>query len=782
MRKRQEAPAGHPRSPLHQPSVHESSLRHTSGEALYIDDLPVPPGLLHAHIVTSPHPRARILRRELALARAAPGVLAVLDARDVPGVNDVGPVVHDEELFASEEVHFVGQSLALVLAQTPAQARRAAALVEFEYEPLPAILTVQEAVAQGSFLGEPHLIERGDPAQALQGAPLRLKGELHSPAQDHFYLETHISLALPVEGGAVHLYCSTQHPSEVQAIVARVLGVGRHQVVVEVPRMGGAFGGKETQAAQFAAMAALGAAVTGRPVKVWLDRDQDMLTTGKRHPFWTRWEAGLDEEGRILALVVRTFSNGGFSTDLSVAILDRCLLHIDNCYFVPALRFEGRVARTNLPSNTAFRGFGGPQGMLIVEQVLCRAAERLGLDSAEIRRRNFYGRPPRDLTPYGQPLPPEQNRLQRLHDELLEGCAYHSRREEIARFNAASKHLKRGLAFQPVKFGISFTTSFLNQAAALVNVYSDGTVQLSHGGTEMGQGLHTKMMAICAHELGVPVSAIRAMNTATDKVPNTSATAASSGADLNGQAIQAACEVLRARLRPVAAALLQVEPAQVVFEQGYVHSVTHPELRLPFSRVTQQAYLSQVPMSATGYYRTPDLDYDRKAGCGRPFHYHAFGAAVVEVEVSGITGEHRLLRVDILHDVGRSLVPNIDVGQVEGAFVQGWGWLTIEELRCDSSGRLLTHGPGTYKIPAMGDVPRAFNVRLLEGAAQEGVIHGSKAVGEPPLMLAIGVVTALRQAVSAFGPPAVEVELDLPCTPEAVLRGIERLSASPARG
>ncbi|HLM44105.1 MAG TPA: molybdopterin cofactor-binding domain-containing protein, partial [Myxococcaceae bacterium] len=506
---------------------------------------------------------------------------------------------------------------------------------------------------------------------------------------------------------------------------------------------------KETQAAPFAAMAALGARATGRPVKVWLNRDRDMAYTGKRHPFWGRYDAGFDTEGRLLALKVELVSDGGWSSDLSRAILDRALFHLDNAYFVPALDFTGRVARTNLPSNTAFRGFGGPQGVFVMEEVLNRAAEHLGMDPTVMRERNYYREAPANVTQYGQVV--EGNRLPRIHAELMATSDYARRRAEIEAFNASSRWTKRGIGFQPVKFGISFTTSFLNQAGALVMLYTDGTVQLNHGGTEMGQGLHTKMRAVCAHELGVAPERIRVMHTSTDKVPNTSATAASSGSDLNGQAVKQACEVLRERLRPVAARLLQLERGgevdSLVFTAGRVFLPARAERSVSFAEVVHAAYLAQVSLSATGYYRTPDISYDRVAGRGKPFHYYAFGSAVVEVEVSGLTGEHRVRRVDVLHDVGTSLVPSIDKGQVEGAFIQGQGWLTCEEVLFDAKGRLLTHSPDTYKIPAVGDAPEDFRVALLERAPQDNSIHGSKAVGEPPFMLAIGVVTALRQAI-----------------------------------
>ncbi|SEU16674.1 xanthine dehydrogenase molybdopterin binding subunit [Stigmatella erecta] len=761
-------------SPLHAPAPHESALKHTSGEALYVDDLPTPPGTLVGHVIASPHAHARLVRQDASRARALPGVHAVLFAGDIPGVNDIGPAIHDEPLLADGEVHCVGQAVALVVAESAAVCRQAARLVELEYEELPALLSIREAMAAGAFLSEPHTIRRGEPEAALARAPVRVQGECMTGAQDHFYLETQVSLAVLEEDGALRIWSSTQHPSEVQAKVAEVMGLGRHQVVVEVPRMGGGFGGKETQAAPFAAFAALGATVTRRPVKVWLNRDQDMAQTGKRHPFWARYEAGFSAEGQLLGLKAELVSDGGWSNDLSRAILDRALFHMDNAYFLSDVEVTGRVARTNFPSNTAFRGFGGPQGMYVVEEIFNHAAERLGMDPAELRRRNFYGEAPGNTTPYGQPV--VGNRLPRIHEELLASSDYTRRREEIGRFNASSRWTKRGIGYQPVKFGISFTTSFLNQAGALVVIYADGGVQLNHGGTEMGQGLHTKMRAVCAHELGISAERVRVMNTATDKVPNTSATAASSGSDLNGQAVKAACETLRERLRPIAARLLQVERGEaeaLCFASGQVFHPERPQRSVSFAEVTQAAYLAQVSLSATGYYRTPDISYDRVAGRGKPFHYFAFGAAVVEVEVSSLTGEHRVRRVDILHDVGHSLVPTIDKGQVEGGFVQGLGWLTCEEVLFDKKGRLLTHSPDTYKIPALGDVPEDFRTALLERAPQEDTIHGSKAVGEPPFMLAIGVVTALRHAIAAFALPGAEVHLASPATPEAILRAVE---------
>lgn len=759
------------KSPLHQPLEHESGLRHATGEARYVDDGPEPLGTLVAQVIVSPHAHAKVLRRDGSAALEVPGVRAVFWAEDVPGENNVGPVVHDEPLFAHSVVEFKGQSVGLVVGESYAACRAGVKAAHVEYETLPALTTLEAAIAAGSFLSQPHHLRRGDVEGALKSAAVVLKGEVETGGQDHFYLETQVTLAVPQENGVVHLYCSTQHPSEVQTLVAHALGLGRHQVVVEVPRMGGGFGGKETQAAPFAVMAALAARKLKRPVKVWLNRDQDMAWTGKRHPFRSRYEAGFTAEGELQALKVELFSDGGFSTDLSRAIMDRALFHADNAYFVPHLHFVGRVAKTNLPSNTAFRGFGGPQGMAVVETVLSQAAQRLGIDEAEIRRRNYYGEAPRNLTPYFQEV--KDNRARRIHEELLASSDYVKRKAAIETFNRSSRFEKRGLGFCPVKFGISFTTSFLNQAGAYLVVYADGTAQLNHGGTEMGQGLHTKMLAICAHELGLPVDAVRVMTTATDKVPNTSATAASSGSDLNGQAVRQACVTIRERLTPVALELLGVKSGEVVFGGGRVFLATAPGQSVTFAKVTQAAYLAQVPLAATGYYRTPDIAYDRERGRGKPFHYFAWGAAVSEVEVSGLTGEHRLRRVDILHDTGSSLVPTIDLGQVEGGFIQGVGWLTMEEVIFSAEGALLTHSPDTYKIPAFGDAPRDFRVALLSNAEQSEVIHGSKAVGEPPLMLALSVVSALRQAVGAFGPPGQSVTLKMPCTPEAILAAVE---------
>lgn len=753
---------------IHRDAPHESGHLHANGAANYVDDLPEPRGMLVGHVVASTVPRGRIRSIDVEAAKKVAGVHAVLAGTDVPGVNDVAPFTHDEPMLADGEVFCVGQAIALVVGESYEACRAGAAAVTVDIEPLEAILDLHTAIEKGSFSTDPHVMRRGDVETALAKSDLKLEGTVDTGGQDHFYLETHAALVIPTEDGTYQVYSSTQHPSEVQAKVAEVLGLARHRVVVDVPRMGGGFGGKETQGAHFAALAALGARVTGRPVKVWLNRDQDMTQTGKRHPFHSKYRAGFSKDGDLLALEVYAYSDGGWSQDLSQAILDRCLFHLDNAYYVPALYFSGRVARTNLASNTAFRGFGGPQGMAVVEAIIDRAAFKLGLDPAAVRKRNYYGDAPRNRTPYDQEI--TACRLDRIHDELLVETGYATRRLDIAAFNEGSRFVKRGIAYQPVKFGISFTNAMLNQAGAMVLVYADGSVQVNHGGTEMGQGLHTKMLAVAAHELGVPVDRIRVMTTATDKVPNTSATAASSGSDLNGAAVKKACERLRTRLQTVAAEMLGLPAHEpLTFANGQVSAA---ERSVTFAEVAARAYAQQVSLAATGYYRTPDIAYDPKVGRGKPFHYFAYGGAVIEVEVNGLTGEHRLVRVDILHDVGDSLVPTIDRGQIEGGFIQGLGWLTCEELVW-RDGVLATHSPDTYKIPAMSEAPPDFHVRLLSGAPQTDVVHGSKAVGEPPFMLALGVVTALREAVAGFLPDGAEVDLAIPCTPEAVLRAIE---------
>jgi xanthine dehydrogenase large subunit len=645
--------------------------------------------------------------------------------------------------------------------------------VQVTYEPLPAIVSLEQAIEQGSYLTDVERMRRGDPEQGLANAPFTLEGEQFIGGQEHFYLETQAALAYVDEADSVFVQSSTQHPAETQEVVARVLGTQRNQVVVQCLRMGGAFGGKETQANLWAAVAALAAVRLKRPVRVRLTRAQDMVMTGKRHPFLGRFRVGFDASGKLLALKLQLFSDGGYSLDLSAPVLSRAMFHADNCYFLPDVEILGRVCRTHCVSHTAFRGFGGPQGMFLIEEILDRIARTLALPPHWVRERNFYS--PGDTTHYGQTLT-DAERIHRIWQELKASSEFEARLEAVQQFNA-QPHIKRGLAITPVKFGISFTTAFFNQAGAYVLIYKDGSVQVNHGGTEMGQGLHTKMLQIAADALGVPLEALRIMPTRTDKVPNTSATAASSGSDLNGAAVRAACEALRQRLAQVAADLLNAAPEALVFERGRVYAEQTPHIALTFAEVVGKAYLQRVPLFASGYYRTPNLHFDRVTGQGKPFHYYAYGAAVSEVEVDGFTGQYRLLRADILHDVGDSLSPLIDRGQIEGGFVQGVGWLTTEELVWAADGALQTTGASTYKLPTLAECPPELRVNLLTKAPEPGVVHGSKAVGEPPFMLAFSVREALRAAVAAFGAGGVTL-LQSPATPEAVFWALERAKSA----
>ncbi|MBK8997938.1 MAG: xanthine dehydrogenase molybdopterin binding subunit [Myxococcales bacterium] len=760
---------------LGKPLPHESAHGHVTGAALYTDDLLGRfPAALCAWPVTAPHAHARMTSLDTTPALGVPGVVRVLTAADVLGENQVGAARPDEPLFPSE-VMFHGQAVAWVLGETEEAARLGARAIHPSYEPLPAILSIEDGLAAGDFLTGELRLAQGDAKGALARAPRRLEGDLFMGGQEHFYLETQSALAHLDEQARVFVHSSTQHPSETQEIVARVLGVHKNDVTVQSLRMGGAFGGKEVQANTWAAVAALGTKLTGRPVRVRLNRAQDTSMTGKRHPFLGRFEVSFDDTGKLLALRMQLFADGGWSLDLSEPILYRALFHSDNAYRIPDVELVGRVVRTHKTSMTAFRGFGGPQGMLMIEEVLDRIARTLGLPPHLVRQRNFYQEG--DRTPYAQ-LVKDPGRMPRIWQELSESSHFSERWRQVAEHNAKSPHVKRGLAITPVKFGISFTTAFFNQGSALVLIYADGSVQVNHGGTEMGQGLHTKMLQVAAHTLGVPIETVRLMPTQTDKVPNTSATAASSGSDLNGAAVKAACETLRERLAEVAAAELGVSAAEVVFDEGKVFAKHAPERALAFGHVTHQAYLARVPLSTTGYYRTPDIHFDKATGTGKPFHYFAYGAAVTEVEVDGFTGMYSIARVDILHDAGESLSPLVDRGQVEGGFMQGLGWLTLEELRWTSEGRLATPNASTYKLPGLGECPPVFEVKLLERAAEPSVVYGSKAVGEPPFMLAISVREALRQAVAAFGDgrPGV-VELASPATPEAVFWAIEKLRA-----
>ena len=728
---------------------HESARGHVTGSAIYTDDLLSRfPNLLHAWPVTAPHPHARVLALDAAPALDEPGVVTTLTAADTPGDGDTGPSRHDEPLFPTE-VMFHRQPVAWVLGETLDAAQRGAARVRVEYEPLPAILTIQEAIDGNSFLTETFRLSRGD-MSALDASALRIDGELSIGGQEHFYLETQAAIAWIDETGGVVAQSSTQHPSETQEVIARVLGLTRKDVTVECIRMGGAFGGKEVQANAWAAVAALGAWKTGRPLRVRLTRELDMALTGKRHPYLVRYSAGFSSNGQIEALRIAFFSDGGWSLDLSEPIMWRSLFHCDNSYYLPNVEATGRVCRTHKTSQTAFRGFGGPQAMVAIEDILAQAAQRLSIPADVVRERNFYREG--QTTHYGQTVD-DAERIDRLWQQLKKTSDFDARRGEIAVFNAQHDEVKRGLAMTPAKFGISFTATFYNQGAALVLIYRDGSVQVNHGGTEMGQGLFTKVRQIAADALGIEAERIRLMATRTDKVPNTSATAASAGTDLNGAAVADACRQLKERLDAVAASVGR---------------------ELSFEELCEAAYMQRVPLFAHGFYRTPDIHFDRATGRGKPFHYFAFGAAVCEVEVDRFTGDYRVRRVDILQDVGESLSPVVDRGQVEGGFIQGMGWLTLEELLWDEHGRLATAGASTYKLPSWSEMPADFRVSFLRDARQERVVFGSKAVGEPPLMLAISVREALRDAVAAFGHGDV-VTFDSPATPERIFFSVQRV-------
>ena len=762
----------------HQP--HNSAENHVTGESVFIEDMLVSSQMLLGRVVYSKHAHANIRRIDISAARSFPGVHCIMVAKDIPGENQMGPVIHDEPCLADYQVTFVGQAIALIAAETEQAALGAEKLIVIEYEPLPAILDIETAMATGNILAPARKIQRRDADGALQKAPHRIKGELSTGSQEHWYLETQTALAIPGEGREMLMLASSQNPSETQAIVAEVLGVRKNEVEVEVRRIGGAFGGKETQGNQVAAWSALLANATKRPVKIHLFRDDDQIMTGKRHRFLSRYEIGFDDEGMILAYKVELNSDAGSSTDLSLAILERAILHADNAYYLPDVTITGQAWKTNLPSNTAFRGFGGPQGMAVIENAIDRIARFLRKDAAEIRYLNFYRSDERNLTPYAEKV--ENNHLFKMFGQLVSTSDYHSRRQAINKFNHENEFFKRGISLTPVKFGISFTSSFLNQAGALVNIYTDGTVLVNHGGTEMGQGLHTKILHIASAELGISPEQIKVNATNTSKVPNTSATAASSGSDLNGMAVKNAIDTIKGRLTSLVVKELSAQhpecsfyPGNIEFSGNNVFDKDHPSHSIPFHQLCNLARLNQVSLSATGFYKTPGVFFDRETGQGDPFFYFAYGMAVSEVEVDTLTGAHRLLRADILHDVGDSLHEGIDIGQVVGGFIQGVGWCTTEEIKWDRAGNLLTHSPDTYKIPTINDIPKDFRVALLKDVPNDGAIRRSKAVGEPPFMLGLSVWLAIKDAISAIAGHEKEPDFSLPATGEVILMSAEKI-------
>lgn len=753
---------------------HESALEHVTGRALYTDDLGGRlTNLLHAYPVQSTIAHAELKSVDTSAAYEIPGVVRVITAEDIPGVNDQG-TRDDEPMLPVDEIMFYGQPIAWVFADTLEAAKEGAAHVSVEVEELPSLVTIQDAIEAESFQGLQPVINKGDLEGGFQLAEHVFTGEFEFAGQDHFYLETQASLAQIDENGQLFINSSTQHPTETQDIVAQVLGVLAHEITVQCVRMGGAFGGKEMQSHGYAAVAALGATLTGRPTRVRLNRTLDMTMTGKRHGFHASWKVGFSQDGKLLALDATLTSDGGWSMDLSVPVLTRALCHIDNGYWVPNIRVHGRIAKCHKTSQTAFRGFGGPQGMLVMEDLLGRVAPKLGLSPSELRRRNFYSEG--QDTPYFQPVR-HADRLATAWDQVMTTADIEARQVAIADFNARNTYVKRAIAMTPVKFGISFNLTAFNQGGALVLVYKDGSVLVNHGGTEMGQGLHTKMLQVAATSLGVPLSMVRLAPTRTDKVPNTSATAASSGTDLNGGAVKDACDQIQARLAQVAAGMLGVPAYEVQFNRGVVSGLSTTKT-VPWQELITVAYMQRIQLSAAGFYRTEGLYWDLANMKGEPFKYFVYGVSASEVEVNAFDGSYELRRVDIVHDVGDSLSPLIDIGQIEGGFVQGAGWLTLEDFRWDTSdgpgrGRVATQGASTYKIPSLSEMPEVFNVELLDKAHEDGAIYGSKAVGEPPLMLAFSVREALREAIAAFGPEGTSVELASPATPEVVFWAIE---------
>ena len=794
------------------PLPHDAALRHVTGDARYVDDIPVPSNCLHLAFGLSEVAAGRWTEMDLDAVRAAPGVVAVLTAADLPGHNDVSPAPgFHEEMLSSGELFYRGQPLFLVVAESHLAARRAARLGRVTCAEATPVLTIEDALAAGwRFEEGPRIYGRGDPEAAIAAAARIVEGSIEIGGQEHFYLEGQAALALPQEGGDMVVHASSQHPTEVQHKVAEALGVPMHGVRVEVRRMGGGFGGKESQGNALACACAVAARATGRPCKMRYDRDDDFVITGKRHDVRIHYRAGVDSEGRILGVAFDQYVRCGWSMDLSLPVADRAMLHADNAYWLPAVRITSHRLRTNTQSATAFRGFGGPQGMLGIERVMDHVAHALGRDPLQVRRANFYGAggqppiafgdSPRGVsgkkkageeaeatlparagapagwtTPYGQIV--EDFVLPEMIDRLVETSDYNARRAAIDAWNAGEPVLKRGIALTPVKFGISFTLTHLNQAGALVHVYNDGSIHMNHGGTEMGQGLFQKVAQVAASRFGVAVERVKITATDTGKVPNTSATAASSGSDLNGMAVKAACDEIRDRLAAFVAERQQAEAAEVRFEGGRVHVGGES---YAFEEVARDAWMARVPLSATGFYATPKITWDRVRGQGRPFYYFAYGAAVTEAVIDTLTGENRLLRVDILHDCGASLNPALDIGQIEGGYVQGAGWLTMEELVWDDAGRLRTYAPSTYKIPACADAPPDFRVALWDRANREETIYRSKAVGEPPLMLGISALMALSDAVAACGEGGVYPSLDAPATPERVLWAVERVRAGAA--
>jgi xanthine dehydrogenase large subunit len=764
------------RTGVHVPLQHDSAEKHVSGKAVYIDDMPEPPGLLHGALALSPVAHGRIRAIDISKALRAPGVVAVVGLNDIPGKNDIAPIVLGEPLFPEGVIMHAGQPLAAIAATTQDQARAAAQLVALDVEPLEPVLDVDEALRRQSFLIPPMTLARGDVARGLAEASHTFRNEVRVGGQEHFYLEGQICLTVPGEDGDFTVHSSTQHPTEVQHICSRLLGTEYNKIIVNVRRMGGGFGGKESNASWVAGVATLLAHKTGCPVKLRLPREVDMIATGKRHGFLLRYQAGFNDDGRIVALDAVLAANGGSTLDHTGAVVTRALTHIDNCYWIPNVRAVGYCCKTHTVSNTAFRGYGGPQGVVVMEDVIEHVARKLGRTPEEIRAINFYGERTGEVTPYGQTI--KDNLIEPCVKQVMRDSDWEARREAVTRFNKTSPVIKRGLGLFPLKFGISFNKPHLNQAGAFINIYADGSIRLNHGGTEMGQGLFVKVAQVVAEVFQVDIDRIAITSTSTAEVPNTSPTAASTGSDLNGWAAYDAASILKTRMTEFAAAHFETTADEVEFRDNHIHIGARDSNKvLEFGELAKLCWLGRVSLSATGFYKTPDINWDQASMKGEPYFYFSYGAAVAEVAVDTLTGEARVLRADLVQDCGRSLNPAIDLGQIEGGFVQGLGWLTSEELWWDREGRLRTVGPSTYKIPGSRDVPEHFNVRILEGVPVRASVYGSKGIGEPPIHLATAAWTALKDAIGSIADHRVPVSLDAPATPERILMTVERLRA-----
>lgn len=760
--------------------VHESAEFHVTGEAKYIDDFLTNEITLNGYIYKSPYAYAKLKSFDLSEAKQVKGVHAVLSHKDIPGINNVGPIIHDEKALPDEEVVFKGQVVFLVAAENQKAGLEALSKIKVEFEELKPVLTIEEAIEKDELLHPARKIERGNIEEGFKNSVHIIEGELKTGNQEHWYLETQISLAVPSEGAEMKVYSSTQNPMETQLLVAEVLGRPIHEIEVEMRRMGGAFGGKEAMGNHIAVWAALLANATKRPVKLRLERDDDQIITGKRHPYLSKYKAGFDAEGKILAYYVELNANAGCATDLTMSILERAMLHAENSYYIPNVKIMGYARKTNTVSNTAYRGFGGPQGIAVIEIVMDKIARKLKKDANEIRYKNFFGIDEKNITPYGQKV--ENNRLFMIWEQLQKTSEYQERRKAVDKFNSENKFYKKGLAITPVKFGISFTSSFLNQAGALVNVYIDGTVLVNHGGTEMGQGLNTKMMQVAALEFGIEHKNVKVNATSTSKVPNSSPTAASSGTDMNGMAVKIACEKIKYRIAEVIATEFNKKDKSkktlkedIIFENNFIIDKKNPERKIEFAKAIPIVRFNRVSLSATGFYKTPGVDFDREKGTGNPFFYFAFGMSVSEIKLDILTGRIEFLRADILHDVGKSINKNIDIGQIEGAFIQGVGWVTTEECKWDDKGTLLNHSPDTYKIPSVQDIPKDFRVEILENAPNPNTIRQSKAVGEPPFMHALSTWLAIKDAISAVKNHQIEPHFEIPATNENILLWIDEM-------